>query len=364
MYPYWLLYLSLAATALFYSRPPQTTPLDLPAGRLESRRDLILISTAVFIILMIGLRYKVGGDWRAYLANSDLIAGRSLSWSIANSPNEPGYTLLNWIVLVIGSDIWLVNLICAIPFVIGLMALARQQPNPYLALTVAAPLLIIVVGMGYTRQAAALGFLLIGITSLTAGKPFWRFLVWSGIGSLFHFSVLFFAPLTALLLLRGRLLSIVSMIFCAGVGYWFVLPSALERYSTGYIRNVYEAQGAIFRVALSALAGLIFLAFARRFSFNPIENKMWRGWALLSLISLSMLFLVRSTVIVDRLSLYLLPIQVVVFSRLPFASGGRQSQSLWALLMIAVFACVLFLWLTFANNAIFWIPYRVYPIFE
>jgi len=363
MYPYWFLYLILVISALFYTPRIQAPPIS-SSDRLKSRRDVILISTAIIIVLMIGLRYKVGGDWRTYLANSDLIAGRSLSWAIANSPNEPGYTLLNWIVLAIGSDIWLVNLLCAIPFVAGLMALARQQPNPYLALAVAAPLLIIVVGMGYTRQAAALGFLLIGITSLTAGKPFWKFLIWTGIGSLFHFSVLFFAPLVTLLLFRGNLLSFVSLIFCAAAGYWFVLPGALERYSTGYIRNVYEAQGAIFRVALSALAGLIFLVFARRLSSNPIETKIWRGWAFLSLISLSMLFFIRSTVIVDRLSVYLLPLQVIVFGRLPVAFGGRQSQLLWTLLLAVAYAVVLFLWLTLANHARFWIPYRVYPIFE
>ncbi len=363
MYPYWLLYLILAIGALFYSPHPPTTPAVSSSDRSESRRDLILIATAILIVLMIGLRYRVGGDWLNYLVNSDLITGRSLSWALANSPNEPGYTLVNWIALAIGSDIWLVNLICAIPFVVGLVALAKQQPNPYLALAVAAPLLIIVVGMGYTRQATALGFLLIGLTSLTAGRPFWRFLVWVGIGSCFHFSVLFFAPFVALLLFRGTFLSFIFLAISAVFGYLFLLPNILNRYSAGYIRTVYEAQGAIFRIALSALAGIIVLLFARRFLYNQTETRIWRGWALLSLLLLFMLFYVSSTVIIDRISVYLLPIQVVVFSRLPLVLGGRQSQSFWTLLTLAVYAGVLFLWLTFANHATFWIPYRVYPIF-
>jgi hypothetical protein len=363
MYPYWLLYSILAFGALLYSPRQQATQDGTIVDDFSSRQDLILISVAVLIILMIGLRFRVGGDWLTYLVNSNLLSGRSLSWSITNSPNEPGYTLINWVVLKIGSSIWLVNLICAIPFVIGLMALAKQQPNPYLALAVAAPLLIIVVGMGYTRQATALGFLLIAITSLTAGKPFWKFLIWAGIGSLFHFSVLFFIPIVALLSFRGTLLSFFMLIILAIVGYLFVLPNAFDRYSVGYIRTVYEAQGAIFRIALSALAGMIVMFGARRFFSNPIETRIWRGWALLSLLSLLMLFFVRSTVIVDRLSVYLLPLQVIVFGRLPLAFGGRQSQQLWTWLMVAAYAGVLFLWLTFANHARFWVPYRVYPIF-
>ena len=50
----------------------------------------------------------------------------------------------------------------AVPFTYGLFRICRQQPNPWLALVVATPFLIIVVGMGYTRQAAAMGFLMIG----------------------------------------------------------------------------------------------------------------------------------------------------------------------------------------------------------
>ena len=364
MYPYWILYIILTLAALFYSQPQQVTLPGTTSDNSKPKYDVIFVSMAVLIVLMIGLRYRVGGDWRNYLENSDLIQGRPLSWAMINSPNEPGYTLINWVVLWAGSDIWLVNLICAIPFVVGLIALARQQPNPYLALAVAAPLLIIVVGMGYTRQATALGFLLIAITSLTAGKPFWKFLVWIGLGSLFHFSVLFFAPLVALLLFRGKFLSFILLIVSGIVGYLFVLPNAIERYSTGYIRTVYEAQGAIFRIALSALAGIILLIFARRFFSNPDEKRIWRGWAILSLLSLLMLFFIRSTVIVDRLSVYLLPIQVFTFARLPLTFGGRQSQLLWTLVIVTGYAVVLLLWLTLANHARFWIPYRVYPIFS
>ncbi len=43
----------------------------------------------------------------------------------------------------------------------GLVQFCRKQPLPWLALAVAAPFIIIVVGMGYTRQSVALGFILL-----------------------------------------------------------------------------------------------------------------------------------------------------------------------------------------------------------
>lgn len=363
MLAYWMLFFILAFASLVYSPKAAIAPSAFesqpgPQGR------VIPIVVAILITLMIGLRYRVGGDWSSYLINFDDVRGRSLSWAFANSPNEVGYTLITWLVGRIGGEIWLVNLICAIPFVIGLMAITRQQPNPYLALTIACPLIIIVVGMGYTRQAAGLGFLLIAMTALTKGASFWIFLIWASVGSLFHLSVLFFIPLTAALLFQGRLRSLVLLIVCAMVGYFVILPHAVERYSLGYIRTVYEAQGAIFRIALSALAGSVILFFGRRFFYNPIEARIWRGWGILSLLSLIMLFIVRSTVIIDRLSVYLLPIQIYTFGRLPMALGGHQSQRIWSLLMVFAYAIVLFLWLTLANHAKFWLPYRTYPIFS
>ena len=363
MLAYWMLFFTLAFASLVHSPSAAIAPTVLE-GRQRPQRRVIPIVVAILLILMIGLRYRVGGDWFAYLMNLDAVRGRSLSWAFANSPDEVGYTFITWLVGRIGGEIWLVNLICAVPFVIGLMAIARRQPNPYLALTIACPLIIIVVGMGYTRQAAALGFLLIGITALTKGASFWSFLIWTFVGSLFHLSVLFFIPVTAALLFQGRLRSLVLLLLCALAGYFVILPHAVERYSAGYIRTVYEAQGAIFRIALSALAGIVILVFGRRFFYNPMEARIWRGWGFLSVISLIMLFIVRSTVIIDRLSVYLLPIQIYTFSRVPLAFGGHQSQRIWSLLMVFAYAIVLFLWLILANNAEFWLPYRIYPVFS
>jgi hypothetical protein len=88
--------------------------------------------------------------------------------------------------------------------------------------------------------------------------------------------------------------------------------------------------------------------------------------ALVSVLSFASLFLVASTVIVDRLSIYLMPLQIFVFSRLPYALGQRERSSpiprpsLVVALAIGIgFGLMEFVWLNFSNNASSWIPYRL-----
>lgn len=49
------------------------------------------------------------------------------------------------------------------------MRFARSQPDPWLAVLVAVPYLVIVVAMGYSRQAVAIGILLAGLGRLERG---------------------------------------------------------------------------------------------------------------------------------------------------------------------------------------------------
>ena len=326
------------------------------------RDDITFLVLLVLVTLMIGFRYRVGGDSVPYQSSFKLITSHAFDTALRRSPDEIGYTLVNWIAGQVGADIWLVNLVCAVPFMVGLAALCRQQPNPWLAMLVATPLFVIVLGMGYTRQAAAVGFLLIGITGLTQGRSFLWFLVWALIGSTFHTSALLYIPVVAVIMFRASLLWLVALVIAAGFFYFFILPTALERYSLGYIRSVYEAKGAVFRIVPNAIAGLILLGFPKQFAANAIELRVWRGWALLALIALGIFFIIQSSVIVDRLSLYLLPLQIVVLARLPRALNGEAKSSLaWTTLVILYSALVLGLWLKFAYNARFWIPYRLYP---
>jgi hypothetical protein len=361
MLPYWGLLIVLA----FGSILNQRESLVSHDGRVTSRRlrtDVPLFSAALLILLMVGLRYEVGGDWKIYFAQFRMISNSSLD-VVDRMNTETGYTVLNWLAGKFGFGFWFVNLICAIPFVTGLILLARQQPNPWLALVVATPVLIILVGMGYTRQSVGVGCVLIGLTCLMNGKRFRWFVAWALIGALGHKTALLFIPIVALFIFNWRFGAILVLLAIGLLGYFVVIPEALGRYAPGYINTVYEAKGVVFRVVPNAVAGAILILFRKQFTGPPIELRIWHGFAFLSLLALVALLFVKSTVIVDRLSLYVLPMQIVVVSTLPTAFGRKQQESFAiTALVIAYSAAELFFWLTFANHSRFWVPYRFYPL--
>ena len=111
------------------------------------------------LILIIGLRHEVGGDWSNYIEN---YAGLE-SLSFSNALQQPmvvqdlGYGVVYWFSLNYLNGIYATNLVCAAIFVAGLLRVCKNMPLPWLALAVSIPYLVIVVATGYTRQAAANG---------------------------------------------------------------------------------------------------------------------------------------------------------------------------------------------------------------
>jgi hypothetical protein len=361
---YWLMFSVLALGSLIYQQRYRLNAAQAIEQDPELRRQAGLVATLIALTLLIGLRYRVGGDWNVYSYWFREIPQWPLRIAIQRSPEELGYTVLNWIVARAGGQFWLVNICCAVPFMAGLSELSRRQPNPWLALTAAASALIIVVGMGYTRQASAMGFLLIGLAGLSSGRGYAWFFGWTLLGALFHQSVLVFILLVPLFVLRLSIFSLPLLIGSVVIGYLSLRPHLLDRYAAGYVNQIYIAKGALFRIAPNAVAGSLLLLFRRQFEGTEIELKIWRGFAYIALVIQGAYFFVTSTVALDRLSVYILPLQVWVWSKLPTAFGHRREPDIvLTMVVIGYSAASLWLWLTFANHSQYWMPYRLYPVF-
>jgi hypothetical protein len=61
---------------------------------------------------------------------------------------------------------------------------------------------------------------------------------------------------------------------------------------------------------------------------------------------------------VDRLGLYLTPLQVAVFSRLPYLARRHQPPAATARWILLGYGTALFVWLNYAVHARYWLPYR------
>lgn len=350
MLPYWLLFL-LPAYAALREQP-------LPAWAM--RRKPMLIGAMLLFTIMIGLRYRVGGDWENYLPY--LYRVRNLTFLEVFSQSDPGYALLNWIAVQTFGEIWVVNLLCGLIFSIGFVTFARIQPRPWLAMLVAIPYLVIVVAMGYSRQGVAIGLVMLGLAALIRDRSNIRFVIWVALAATFHKTALILVPIAALSSNRGRIWTIAWVGAATVQLYYLFLDSSVDQLVSGYIEAQYQSQGAAIRVAMNALPAALFLFARPRFHLPPADQRLWTILALMAVGFVVLLFVSPSSTAVDRMALYLIPIQLFVLSRLPEAFPAKSDGVNPTTLAVIVYsAAVQFVWLNFATHARGWVPYQFYP---
>jgi hypothetical protein len=327
--PYWILFALFAAGAVQYSRTERVARAA-PGGRIEQDRDrsLMLGVVGALAAVMIGFRYQTGGDWQPYLYIFEEMSAQSFASMIAH--DDPGYNLLNWLAHQAGFTIWAVNLVCAAIFTWGLVKFSNHQPNPWLAALVAVPYLIIVVGMGYTRQAVAIGLIMGAIVAWDRGTLV-KFGILILLATTFHKTAVFALPLIALSATRNRLITgIVGLVF-GWLLYRYFLSESVERFMQVYVEAEYSSQGAAIRVGMNFVPAAIYLIWQKRFVLAENQRRMWRYFSLTTMATVALLVIMPSSTAVDRIALYLIPLQLFVFSRLPepFRSPASRTGSSW-----------------------------------
>jgi hypothetical protein len=347
LFPYWILVAYFAGGAL----------LSDDARRSGPRLSNFLYIGVILIALMVGLRYQVGADWPtykilfAYAGYADL--GRMLTIG------DPGYQLLSWTVRRMGFEIWLVNLVCGTIFAWGLLRFAKVQPNVWLAILVAVPYLVTVVAMGYTRQATAIGILMAGLAAVHQGASTLRFAVYVLVAALFHKTAVVVLPLVVFSSERNRLLNILAGALVIYMFYTSFLADSVDKFVENYIEAEYSSQGAAVRVAMNLVPAAAFFIYQRRLGFGTVERRIWFFHSCTAFLLLALLLVLPSSTAVDRLALYVMPLQIAVLSRFPLIFGRRMGTFLVVLYSLAIE----FVWLNFATHARYWIPYQVYPLF-
>lgn len=351
---YWFLFAAAAVPAL---AERQSFLVPLRGARIAIVSTFVVVSLS----LIIGFRYEVGGDWATYLGYLDYAS--ILTFGGVLLAPDPGYVLLNWISVQTGWGIFGVNLIGGAIFSIGLIRFSQTLPRFWLALAVAVPYLVIVVAMGYFRQGIALGFIMLGFVSLR-NNSVTRFLGWVLVGATFHKTAILLLMVAVIYRSTNRFLQLILVIGALAVGYNVLLADSVDQLYQTYIEDQYQSQGALIRLAMNAVPAAILLLQYRKFSHLSDDLRLWRWVAVAAIILLAAYFIIDSSTALDRVALYILPLQLVVFSYLPDAlgPGNRARQLNWVVLILAYYALVQGVWLFFANHAQYWLPYRFYPL--
>lgn len=341
MIPYWIMFF-LPVLGLVTSSPASARNQRLP-----------LVLLWLVFSLVIGLRYQVGGDWFSYI--NHLNVRSEMDFLAVISGGDPGYYVINWIVGNLGGGIYWVNTVCGMFLMLGIVRFSLNQPLVWLSIVVSVPYLIIVVGMGYTRQSAALGLLLLGLVSLS-NKNIRGFMFWTVLGATFHKSAVLMLPVAALASTSNRFWALFWGGVISLVAAYFLVFDSAEQLWSNYVEAQYQSQGGLIRVVMNAVPALLFLALSRRMDLSDAEKKLWFWMSMLSLACIPLVML--SSTATDRVALYLIPIQLFVFSHLPLVAREPRWRAAIALVVVCYYATVQFVWLFFASHSSAWLPYR------
>lgn len=308
------------------------------------------------LLVFIGLRHKIGMDWNNYLYMAARI--EQVTFFGALGVAEPGYALLLWTSTKLGLGVYGANFIGSAIFVAGLLKFCSRTPLPWISLVTALPMLVVVVSMSANRQTIAIGVLL----WLVADWVRYGFRARLGLiifAAMFHFSAAFFLVFTVLGLPIARGSKVVlSITMLAATVIFFQLSGGAEYYDQVYVSgqsDLVYSPGALMHVLLNGVPAALLLSPSRvRVKLFPTTLHHQLAWLALALVPLAFFFSTAA----GRMTLYLFPVSMYVFSALPSALKQGAQRAIVRTTISAAMFVVLWYWLSFANSSIAYVPYE------
>jgi hypothetical protein len=355
MLTYWVIFIIPAWAAL-----TQRKVLARVYEKNKVRGHFIWSVWWLILTLIIGLRHEVGGDWSQYLAHVEAVRGEIFIEAIFQQ--DIAYAFLDWFGANYWGGVYLVNTVCASIFVHGILVFCRMQSRPWLALTVAVPFLIVVVGMGYTRQSAAMGLCMLGIAAIYR-RSYIRYIFLIILAALFHKSAVIFLPIILLIYKKNKISLFIGVFIICIFLFFLLLQEQANYIYKGYIEAEYKSSGAVVRVAMNVVPAIIFLFNKRSFLLTDYQLNFWQYMSFAALLCIALLVLIPSSTLIDRLALYLIPLQIFVYSHSPeiLVKSWRGRRIFVVLGVVGLSASVQFVWLFFGEHASAWLPYKFYP---
>lgn len=349
MFFYWFLFAIPAVMALTY-------PMEGYRTRHPTAQGLAFITFLLFYVLLGALRYETGGDWLTYDEMFEDIRTDTFFYALRRT--DILYGILNWVSAQLDTYVYLVNGVCCFILGYGVLKASMRMREPWLAILISVPYLLIVVGMGYVRQGAAIGLILMAIASIDQSRP-GRTIAYLLAAVAFHASSAVMIPLFAFMIARRRkMLAIVVSGLFVFVFLYFVSPR-LDVLEQGYIANEYDSDGAFVRLLMNFMPAFIILAFRKRFMPDQMARPIWIGIALASVVMMAVFAVSSSTTAIDRVALYFSIIQLAAFGEISGLLNLSPRMIVFVrLIMVGVAGAVQAVWLVFATHSQYWVPYK------
>jgi len=332
----------------------------LKFATLNMRRshELLYLPLLYMLFAFSALRFDVGCDWSNYIVQFQRY--KNLELTDILQQREPMFVSLFVFQHWLGLPYPWINVFSSAIFFLGTHVLARRQPDPFAFLILLYPILIINMPMSGIRQGAAIGIMCVAFAAFLDQRMI-RFVAITCIAAAFHASALIFLLLAPLVhgKYSAKQLILAALLAIPG-GFLLLSSDAAEIASQRYIGTGLDSNGAIFRVGVLTLSAIFYLLILRRKWLVQFvrDYKLVTVGSFIMISIMPLLFI--SNVIGDRLGYYLIPIQAIIFARVPYLNIHKHRQ----LYIVAPYLLILLIfgvWI-FISNLFHWcyLPYQTW----
>jgi hypothetical protein len=309
-------------------------------------KKILFLFWYIGLSVIVGFRECIGGDWDSYLTIFKNTGNFSEGLLLENY--DLGYLFLSLFFKKIKFDIYAVNFVCAVIFISGIMAFIKCADNPYFRLFYSIPQLIIIIGMGYTRQSVAIGFLLIAFYAI---KNITVRIFLIIIGSSFHYSL----SLILIILIFKNVKNIIFFVLLI-ISIIFLNFNYLESLYENYIISNKESYGGFIRVAMILVSLFGYLSVNKSVKLKKLDSLFCNNFTLFGIVFAPLVTIFP--VAIDRFMIYFLPIQVIFFCTFPNIFHSKYVRLAMHTVFLVTNFAILVIWQNFGINSHAWFPYR------
>lgn len=309
------------------------------------------------LFFLVGFRFEVGADWYNYLEIYDIFL---YGYDFNNIfKTDPAYGILNYISSTLGfRDTVFINGICALIGILCIYFFSKGFRNPWPLLMVLFPYFILVVSMGYTRQAVAASLSLIFFMKLFGLEKKSSLLILI-LSFLFHKTAIFLLIFYPILFVNNKISKYLYSLF---VLFSLLIIVYLSIGSNQYLEVGGEMQstGFYLRMLFYFIPFLLYISFLR-----SKVTSIHRNFCDLFLFLFVFLFFLGSyfSTLSDRLSIYLTFFNVYIIVK-SLELMRRDFNFIFTLILIVFYTVYMYVWFYFGTWSGDWVPYSNYLLID
>jgi len=300
-----------------------------------------------FLLILIGLRNDVGGDWINYKVEFE-------KDTFFSTNMDPAFDILKYFTKKISNNFFLYNFLIALIFLLPIYLIISKYELRWLIISAIFPICILLLGMGYLRQGIAFSM---GILFLSyfKNRNYIFSILFLILSILSHkLSIIHIGLFLIVIVFISKKYFILCFLSVIAVNIYLIFPEIIERNIFFYLGGgVYQSSlGAYPRMIILTLISISILHIFYKKKNLSLEEKFFLYLSFILIILFQLIL--AGTVFADRLFLYFQILPIFFFSNKYIFNNHKKIYFLNFVISISYF----FIWAIFGTFSSYWLPYK------